>query len=107
MTSVATEDLSKWKHIVKIAFLLGALMALIYTMGWHMGQDECRKKIIAAIKADSTHEAGLLLAKWSKDEPGNKSDPLFYLACASIHLRNGRHDACKYNLDKAIEMAGR
>lgn len=96
-----TEALSNWKHIVKIMFLLGSLMALVYTMGWYMTQDNCRNKIVAALKAGNCHGAAQLLHE--RHQKGCLPDSFTWQASAAISFKTGNLKLAEACINKSIE----
>lgn len=95
------EHLSKWNHIVKITALTCALMALVYTMGWYMTQDNCRKKVVDALKAGNCSEAAKVL--FDRQVAGAKPDAFMWQAAAAISFKTGNLKLAEACITKSLE----
>lgn len=88
--------------------LLTSMFAVIvFWMGITMGEAQCKKNIIAALKSNDTKTANFLWYELQKAGVEVMKQPLFFLSVAKSHLKRGDLEAVQYNLDRIIELMGK
>lgn len=94
-------------HLLRLFILALCLSTLTFVTGWKMGQNNYKQKAVAMLNAGKSHEAVKLLYEWQQRDSAALNDPLFFMVKAMVHIRNGRQEAAAWNMNKAIEVAGR
>lgn len=91
-----------------ILLLLGSSLAvLIFMMGFIMGKEIYKRKIIAALKDDDTKTAAFTWVEMKGQGIDVTKDPLFFLSMAKSFLKKGDLEGVKFNLDKMVELLGK
>lgn len=99
-----TMNRKKLKLFLALAFAVATLLSWVVLV---MIEENYKRGIVAALKANDTKEAIKLCYSWQKSGADVTSSPLFFMAKAKTHLKNGNTEAVRVNLDKAIELLGK